>query len=174
MTKGRSISTNQSLSRSESKEMLNNLQIRWVLRSDLPSILAMEAKSTKYPFEEDDIAALLSQETCGNFLIEDTSTEERKVLGAIAYLLEGTSVEIIRLWVDIEGAEGRAVGKALLDKLVAKVHNTRFEVIFTTLRETEVHTQKLFQSLGFSATHVDKAVYLDSGEDGYVFEFFLV
>jgi len=65
----------------------------------------------------------------------------------------------------------REIGKAMIDRLVDKLHQQRRKEMVLEVRETNLPAQLFFKEQGFEATRVLRNYYDDTGEDAYIMRY---
>lgn len=151
--------------KARTKEIYRN--IRWMIRQDMPEVMAIEQSSYDYPWAEEDFLECLRQRNCIGMVIE----QDNKVIGFMIYELCKTSVNILNFVVHSEHRR-QGVGGMLVDKLKDKLSGHRRTRIEFVIRESNMIGQAFFSSCGFMATKVIRREYdEDTGEDGYQMEY---
>ena len=140
--------------------------VRWMIRRDLPSVLAIEAKSFEFPWSEEAFLRSLSRRNCIGLVAE--AGEE--LVGYVIYELERVRLHVLNLAIQPE-ARRSGVGTLLISHLVSKLSPTRRRRIGLEVRETNLAAQLFFRSLGFRATSLLRGFYEDTPEDAYVMQY---
>jgi len=149
----------------EPKQQLR-VHIRWMIRRDMPEVLAIERESFEFPWFEEDFIRCLRQRNCIGMVAEHAE----RVVGFMIYELHKTRLHILNFSVAAE-IRRRGVGKQMIDKLVGKLSSQRRTRISLEVRETNLDAQVFFRQNGFRATSVLRSFYDDSPEDAYVMQF---
>ncbi|MCH2595895.1 MAG: ribosomal protein S18-alanine N-acetyltransferase [Pirellulales bacterium] len=142
------------------------VHIRWMIRRDMPEVLAIEQESFEFPWFEEDFIRCLRQRNCIGMVAE----HGERVVGFMIYELHKTRLHILNFSV-AEGARLRGVGRQMVEKLASKLSGQRRTRISLEVRETNLPAQLFFKHVGFVATSVLRAYYEDSPEDAYVMQF---
>lgn len=142
------------------------VHIRWMIRRDMPEVLAIEGESFEFPWFEEDFIRCLRQRNCIGMVAE----HGERVVGFMIYELHKTRLHILNFAV-AESARQRGVGRQMAEKLVSKLSGQRRTRISLEVRETNLGAQLFFKKVGFLATSVLRAYYEDSPEDAYVMQF---
>lgn len=142
------------------------VHIRWMIRRDMPEVLAIEGESFEFPWFEEDFIRCLRQRNCIGMVAE----QGERVVGFMIYELHKTRLHILNFAV-AKHARYRGVGRQMAEKLVSKLSGQRRTRISLEVRETNLPAQLFFKSVGFKATSVLRAYYDDSPEDAYVMQF---
>ena len=138
--------------------------IRWMIRKDLPEVLAIENAAFEFPWKEDDFIRCLRQRTCIGMVAE----HENRVAGYMVYELGRKRIHLLNLAVAAD-LRGRGVGRQMIAKLKAKLTEQRRNRISLEIRESNLAGQIFFRGLGFRATRIVPAFY-DTGETAYEME----
>ncbi len=139
--------------------------IRWMIRRDMPEVLAIEAASFPEPMQwtEEDFFAELRQRNCIGMVAEINE----RIVGYMVYVLQKKSLELINIAVfPPDRREG--VGTAMIDKLKRKIGQQRRESITLTVGDWNLGAHRFFSSCGFCAVGVQRGHFSD-GSDGYKF-----
>ena len=143
-----------------------DVTIRWLVRSDLPTVLDIETRLWDRPWDENDFLAALAQRSCIGVVAESGE----RVLGFLVYLLHKNSYQIVNMAVDPQ-VWRRGIGSRLVDRLINRLSLTRRNEVWLTVRETNVPAQLFLSACGFQATEVIREHYEDPVEDGYLMSF---
>ena len=151
------------------KKKLIIVDIRWMVRRDMPEVLRIEQASYDYPWCEEDLCCYLRQRNCIGLVTDHGD----KVIGFMIYDLYKTKICIQKI--AVHSSYRRAgVGTQMVESLIGKLSSHRRAHIIMNVRETNLDAQLFFQSVGFRATAVRRQFYDDSGEDAFVFEYRLI
>ena len=142
------------------------VHIRWMIRRDMPEVLAIEAGSFEYPWCEEDFIRCLRQWSCISMVAED----ENRVAGFMIHELHKSRIHVLNFAV-AEDYRRRGVGSQMIAKLIGKLAAQRRSRIVLEIREGNVAAQLFFRENGFRAVSVLRSYYADTPEDAYVFEF---
>jgi ribosomal-protein-alanine N-acetyltransferase len=135
--------------------------VRWMIRIDMPEVMAIDAAASPAPWSEEDFLAALRQRNCIGMVAEQGD----KVVGFMVYELHNRKLELLRLAV----AQGSNAGLALVEKLRSKLSAHRRQWVGANVRESDVHLQLLLSQDGsaFQAVRVERSHFEDTGEDAY-------
>jgi len=142
------------------------VHIRWMIRRDMPSVLAIESNSFEFPWTEDEFIRCLRQRDCIGMVAE----RNEEVAGFMIYELHKTRIHVLSFAVHPEFRR-EGVGKAMIEKLISKLAYQRRNRIVLEVRETNLDAQLFFRQLGFRATGVLKGFYADTPEDAFLMQF---
>lgn len=143
-----------------------SVQIRWMIRRDMPEVLRIENESFEFNWTEEDFLACLRQRNCIGMVAE----QENRVVGFMIYELHKTRLHILNFAV-APVFRRLAVGGQMIEKLINKLSQQRRQEIVLEVRETNLPAQLFFQSQGFRAVRVLRGHYADSAEDAYVMQY---
>ena len=135
-------------------------KIRWLVRHDMPEVLAIEAASFEYPWSEDDFMVALRQRNVIGMVAE----QDNQIVGYMIYALFETRIDILNFVV--HPAHRRCgIGTALAAKLIDKLTWNRRRELVVDIRDTNLVAQRFFHSQGFLATKVVRQPYWDYCDD---------
>jgi [ribosomal protein S18]-alanine N-acetyltransferase len=141
------------------------VHIRWMIRRDMPEVLAIEEQCFEFPWSEEDFVRCLRQRNCIGMVAE----HNERVIGFMIYELHKSRLHILNFAVH-EQQRRRGVGGQMIKKLSAKLSPQRRSRIMLEVRETNLPAQLFFRSLGFRAVTVLRAFYEDTPEDAYLMQ----
>lgn len=142
------------------------VQIRWMIRRDMPSVLAIEEESFEFPWSEEEFIRVLRQRECIGMVAE----VGEEIAGFMIYELHKNRIHILSFAVHPYFRRER-VGTVMVEKLVSKLTYQRRERIVLDVREKNVTAQLFFRQLGFRAVRILKSYYDDTDEDAYLMEY---
>ena len=143
-----------------------SVQIRWMIRRDMPEVLKIEHASFEFNWTEEDFLACLRQRNCIGMVAE----HDNRVVGFMIYELHKTKLHILNFAV-APAFRRLAVGAQMIEKLINKLSQQRRQEIVLEVRETNLTAQLFYQSQGFRAVNVLRNHYADSAEDAYVMQY---
>lgn len=144
------------------------VHIRWMIRRDMPEVLAIEHASHDYPWCEEDFLRVLRQRNCIGMVAE----YGEQVVGFMIYELHKSKLQVLNFAVAPEHRRA-GVGHQMIAKLVGKLSSHRRTRIVATVRETNLDAQLFFRVEGFRASEVLREQFEDTGEDAYVMNYML-
>ena len=144
------------------------VHIRWMIRRDMPEVLAIEHASFDFPWCEEEFLRVLRQRNCIGMVAE----HGERVVGFMIYELHKSKLQILNFAVAPEYHRS-GVGRQMVAKLVGKLSSHRRTKIMLTCRETSLDAQLFFRVQGFRATEVLREHFEDTGEDAYVMQYLL-
>ena len=142
------------------------VHIRWMIRRDMPEVLAIENDSFEFPWCENDFLRCLRQRNCIGMVAE----HDDRVVGFMIYELHKARLHVLNFAV---GSRSRrlGIGTQMIEKLVGKLSLQRRNRILLEVRETNLAAQLFFRSSGFRAVSVLREFYEDTPEDAYLMQF---
>jgi ribosomal-protein-alanine N-acetyltransferase len=138
------------------------VQIRWLIRRDMPAVLGIEQRSFEFAWTEEHFLEYLRQRNCIGMVAECN----QQILGFMIYELHKSKLRILNFAVDPE-MRRRGVGTQMVQRLVDKLAQQRREEIELEVRETNLAAQLFFRQHHFRATEVLREHYEDTDEDAY-------
>jgi len=142
------------------------VHIRWMIRRDMPEILAIESQSFEFPWSEEDFINCLRQRNCIGMVAE----HDDHVVGFMIYELNKTRIQVLNFAV-AESRRRRGVGTQMMAKLIGKLSSQRRSRITLEVRETNLPAQLFFRTSGFRAVSVLREYYADTPEDAYLMQY---
>ncbi|MEZ6096699.1 MAG: ribosomal protein S18-alanine N-acetyltransferase [Pirellulaceae bacterium] len=151
---------------STDKGLIIDSHIRWMIRRDMPEVLAIETSSFEFPWSEDDFIRCLRQRNCIGMVAE----YEDQVVGFMIYELNRSELHVLNFSVRPD-MRRRGVGTQMLEKLIGKLSQQRRTRISLEVRETNLAAQLFFKNAGFVCVSLLKDHYDDTTEDAYVMHY---
>lgn len=142
------------------------VHIRWMIRRDLPDVMAIETASFEFTWTEDDFLRCLRQRNCIGMVAERGD----EIVGFMVYELHRTRLHVLNFAVHPVARRG-GIGRHMVGKLVYKLCSHRRQKITLAVREGNTAAQLFFRAQRFAAAKVLRNYYEDSGEDAYQMEF---
>ncbi len=144
------------------------VHIRWMIRRDMPEVLAIEHASHDYPWCEEEFLRVLRQRNCIGMVAE----YGEQVVGFMIYELHKAKLQVLNFAVAPEFRRV-GVGHQMVAKLVGKLSSHRRTRIVLSVRESCLDAQLFFRVEGFRATEVQRDFFEDTGEDAYLMQYLL-
>lgn len=138
------------------------VQIRWLIRRDMPEVLDIERSSFEFAWTEEHFLEYLRQRNCIGMVAEHNQT----IVGFMIYELHKSRLRILNFAVAPESRR-HGVGSQMVQRLVDKLAQQRREEIELEVRETNLAAQLFFRNHHFRAIEVMRGFYDDSTEDAY-------
>jgi len=142
------------------------VQIRWLIRRDMPEVLAIEQASFRQPWSEETFLGHLRQRNCIGMVAE----HNQQIVGFMIYELHKARLQLLNF---ATGVDFRRldVGLQMVNKLVDKLSQQRRQEILLEVRESNLEAQLFFKAQDFQAVRVIRAHYDDTTEDAYVMRY---
>ena len=146
------------------------IQIRWMLRRDMPEVLAIERRSFPMPWTEADFMECLRQRNSIGMVAERANDE---IVGYMVYQLATKSISLLNFAVHPD-YRLRGIGSCMVDKLFSKVSQNRRDRILVHVVEDNLNAHLFWRAMGFKCLRVDRGMFHDPGcpggsFDGYLF-----
>lgn len=142
------------------------VHIRWMIRRDMPEVLAIESDCFEFPWCENDFLRCLRQRNCIGMVAE----YDDRVVGFMLYELHKSRLHILNFAV-ASRYRRNGIGSQMVGKLVGKLSTQRRNRILLEVRETNLAAQLFFRASGFRAVSVLREFYEDTPEDAYLMQF---
>lgn len=139
--------------------------IRWMLKRDMPEVLAIEEQSFKRPWTEEDFCRCLRLNCIGL-----VAKNGEKIVGFVIYELRERKNHIINFAVPLS-MRRKGIGSQLVAKIVSKLSSHRRTRITVEVRETNLSAQLFFRKQGFRSVRIVHGYYKDGKEDAYSMEY---
>lgn len=142
------------------------LHIRWMIRSDMDEVVAIERDVFEYPWLYEDFEKCLRQRNCIGMVAE----HREEVVGFFIYELHLKQVRILNIAVRRDKWR-QGIGRAIIEKLISKMRVGGRIAISLEIRDRNLAAQQFFRAMGFKATGIMRNFYQDTDEDAYAFKF---
>ncbi len=142
------------------------VHIRWMIRRDMPAVLAIEESSFEFPWSEEEFIRCLRQRNCIGMVAERND----EVVGFMIYELHKNRLHLLNFSVSPE-CRRTDIGRSMVTKLISKLSTDRRNRIMLEVRETNLDAQLFFKSVGFRAISVLRDFYEDTTEDAYLMQY---
>ena len=139
-----------------------NIHIRWMIRRDMPEVLAIE-NSLNYSLEEEDILSYLRQRNCIGMVAEAGG----KIVGHMIYELHIDKLGLMRFAVHPDHRRC-TIGEQMVKKLKSKLSHHRRTHVNCIVPDDDLCLHLFLRSQGFKASNVLRTYY-DNGDDAYLF-----
>ena len=110
------------------------VHIRWMIRRDMPEVLAIEHASFEYPWCEEEFLRVLRQRNCIGMVAE----HGERIVGFMIYELHRNKIHVLDFATHADFRR-RGVGRQMIAKLVGKLSSQRRNRIALYVRETNLH-----------------------------------
>lgn len=138
------------------------MNLRWMIRKDIPEVLDIERRSFEFPWKENDFIFTLQCPNCVGMVVEN---DDGRVVGFALYETKIGKTALINLAVHPEET-GLGYGKVLLEEV-----KKSSDKVLMWIRESNLKAQLWLKSQGFLAKKILNRFYDDCGEDAYKFIF---
>ena len=145
---------------------LVRVHIRWMIRRDMPEVLAIEHAGFDYPWTEEEFLRVLRQRNCIGMVAE----LGERVVRFMIYELHKSKLQILDFAVHPEYRR-QGVAAQMVEKLIGKLSSHRRTRIVLHVRETNLAAQLFFRTQGFRAVEVVREHYQDTAEDAYLMSY---
>jgi ribosomal-protein-alanine N-acetyltransferase len=142
------------------------VQVRWVLKREMPEVLSIDRRGFEFPWLEEDFTRRLGK--CN--VICMVARHGENVVGFMVYEMHETRLHILKFAV-CPKCRRRGVGNQMIAKLTGKLCSPSRDRILLEVRETNLVAQLFFRSVGFRATAVLRNWYEHTAEDAYQMEY---
>lgn len=139
-----------------------DVQIRWLIRRDMPEVLQIERGCFEYPWTDEDFMVCLRERNCIGMVCEHSHS----ILGFMVYELHKSALRILNFAVH-EDSQRCSIGRQMINRLIDKLSQQRRTTINTEVRERNVDAQLFFKSMGFKSISIIRGYYEDTDEDCY-------
>ena len=143
-----------------------SVHIRWMIRRDMPEVLAIEKAGFEFPWSEDEFVRCLRQRNCIGMVAET----DDQIVGFMIYELHKNRLHVLNFAVH-PAFRRRGIGRQMIEKLISKLSSQRRNRIMLEVRETNLPAQLFFRELGLRAVAVLREFYDDSPEDAYLMQY---
>lgn len=142
------------------------VHVRWMIRRDMPEVLAIEKESFEFPWLEEKFIRTLRNRNCIGMVAE----YETRVVGFMIYELHKTKIYVFNFAVARDMRRCH-VGSQMIAKLIAKLSSQRRSKIILGVSEVNLHAQLFFRENGFKAVNILHGCYSCSQEDAYIMQY---
>ena len=142
------------------------VQIRWLIRRDMPEVLEIERASFEQPWTEEDFLGHLRQRNCIGMVAE----HNQRIVGFMIYELHKARLQLLNFATGVDFRR-LGVGLQMVAKLVDKLSQQRRQEILLEVRESNLQAQLFFKAQDFRAVRVLRTHYDDTTEDAYVMRY---
>lgn len=143
-----------------------DVQIRWLIRRDMPEVLNIEQQSFEFSWTEEDFLCCLRQRNCIGMVAE----RDHEIVGFMIYELHKSRLNILNFAV-APALRRQGVGSQMVMRLVDKLSQQRRKEILLEVRERNLDAQMFFKQQNFRAVRVLRSHYDDTCEDAYIMQF---
>lgn len=123
--------------------------IRWMIRRDMPEVLAIDAAGYNEPWLEEDFLRVLRQRNVIAMIAEHGTA----VIGFMVYEVHGRRFEMLRFAVHPDWRR-QGVGAKMVVKIASKMTKNRRQWIMADISERSLEAQLFARDMGFRAIGV--------------------
>ncbi len=142
------------------------VDVRWMIRRDLPDVLQVEQQSFEYAWTEEDFLRCLLHRNCIGMVAERGG----KIAGFMMYELHNHKLHLLNFAVH-PAFRRKGVATQMIETLKRKLASHRRTRISLEVRETNLQAQLFFRSQYFTARRVLPSYYEENDEDAYTMEY---
>ena len=142
------------------------VHIRWMIRRDMPEVLAIEHAGFAFPWSEEEFLRVLRQRNCIGMVAE----LGEQVVGFMIYELHKNKLNVLDFATHPDFRR-QGVGQQMVSKLLGKLSSHRRTKIVLHIRETNLAGQFFYRDMGFRALELVREHYGDTGEDAYLLQY---
>lgn len=147
-------------------EIETRVDIRWMIRRDMPRVLEIEHESYGTPWQEEDFLKCLRQRNCIGMVAENGD----HIHGFMIYELQKKRLELRNIAVE-QKSRRQGVARQMIEKLQFKLENQKRDAIVAHVWETNLRAQLFFRSMGFKAVEVLEIECEDGDRTAYRMEY---
>lgn len=141
---------------------------RWLIRRDMPEVLEIEWAAFDHFWTEEDFLSVLRQRNCIGMIVSKSSCDP--IAGFMIYELHKYKLRLLNMAVHPD-MRRQGYGRAMIERLVGKLHPSRRKQIVLEVREENLCAQQFFRATGLVCTQVIRDHYADTDSDAYRFVF---
>lgn len=131
-----------------------DVAIRWMIRRDMPEVMAIDEACFWNPWEEKEWIAIQRERATITHIAE----YDNQVIGAMVVTLNRTKIELVKIMVAPE-FQRQLVGDLLIAKLRGKMNSTRNRIT-SVVPDDNLPAHLFLRAMGFVATAVEDDFYL--------------
>lgn len=143
-----------------------NVQFCWIVRDDMPEILAIERASYAFPWSEQDFLEALLERGC----IGVVAKMGQRVAGFVLYDTRLRSLEIVNLAV-VPDLRRRGIGRQLIEFLKEKLSQAGRNELVTCVGDDSLDAQLFLRKQGFLATAIMRNHFAEHDGDAYLMKY---
>jgi ribosomal-protein-alanine N-acetyltransferase len=140
------------------------VSVRGATAGDLDTVMGIERACFSAPWPRSVMADEIGGRSCSRV---EVAEEPQGVTGFMIYWVIPPEAHLINLAV-APAAQGRGIGRAMVDRLLAVARAEDVSQIFLEVRASNLVAQRLYVEVGFEQIDVRRGYYADNGEDALV------
>lgn len=133
-----------------------DVQIRWMIRRDMPDVLRIEQSDFDSLWSDEDFVAHIMQRTCIGYVAE----HKYQPVGFMVYEIHESKLHILKLAVE-PNVRRSGVGRRLVERLIGKLSEQRRTQITVDVHEGNLSAQLFLASQGFRCSRIERDAYAD-------------
>lgn len=138
------------------------VNVRWMIRRDVPQMLSIEQVCFDFPWDEEDFGYCLRTRNCIGMVAEVNDT----LVGYMSYELHRDRLVLLNLAV-VPNFERCGIGAILVNKLIGKLSAGGRNKIAVNVPETNVDAAFFFKRFGFRAVGLLRNYHPEKSEDAF-------
>jgi len=145
-----------------------DVQIRWLIRSDLPKVLRIERECYDIPWTEEVLLESLKPRARIGMVAEIG----QQIVGYMIYELHDLHINILNfavspiLW-------RKKIGTQLITRLIDKLSQQRRKCLYMQVQESNLGAQLFLKKMKFRAVKILRNFYDEVNEDAYLMRYSL-
>jgi [ribosomal protein S18]-alanine N-acetyltransferase len=145
-----------------------NTHIRWMIRRDMPLVLAIEEVCFSFPWDEEAFFRCLRNRNCIGMVAE----RDEQIVGYMVYELHRSLLRILNFAVHPQHHRS-GIGTAMVAKLIGKLSSDRRTRIELEVGERNLSAQLFFRQMRFLAVGVLEGFYVETDDAAYRMQYCL-
>jgi ribosomal-protein-alanine N-acetyltransferase len=142
------------------------IDVRFMIRRDIPEIALIEEASFEYPFTVEEIRRA-NKDIAFSAMV---AMVRGRVVGHMLYEVHQSRL-LLRSLAVTPAYRRCGVGKALIERLISELRMPKRNRITAEVRDSNLDAQLFLRDFGFRAVRVLRDYYEECGDDCYVFEY---
>ena len=140
--------------------------IRWMIRRDMPEVLAIEGMCFEFPWNEEEFICCLQPRNCIGMVAE----HNERVVGFMVYSLRKNRIHVLNFAVHPE-FQRRGIGTAMVRRLINKLSLQRRNRLILEIWERNLHGQLFFRALDFRCISILRGFYTETDDEAYQMQY---
>ena len=134
--------------------------VRWMIRQDMPNVLAIEGSSELFPWDEEQfLAHLRNRNTIGT-----VAEADGHVVAYLIYELAKDFIVVNKLCVE-SGWRNHGIGSEMIRRLLEKLNHTKRTGVCFEVPESNLDALFFLKRNGFRAENILRGGFPPTGED---------
>ena len=141
--------------------MITDPNLRWMIRRDMPEVVALEQHDT-FPWNEEEwILALRQRNRIGMVFTRHNKYEDSPIIGTVCFSLFKLHLSLNKLTIHTDHRRS-GIGSRIMHYLTGKLRSHGRREIYVSVGETNPPGLLFFKSWGFKSAGVERDVYADT------------